>query len=279
MRFNIFNRPKKIAVITGATGGVGRALVQCLLKQNYRIVMIARNLAQLEQISLHFGKHVTGCVCDISQATEVHYLCHDIQSRFGQIDVLVHSAGNIYPGSLFNQNDKTIQDQIQVNLTGAIYITKGLLPLIKRKGSIIFINSLSGLFPLKNSAVYSASKFGLRGFALALALELRKKNIYVSSIHPAAINTKMLRQEVKDGGSLLNFCTPPLSTDIICQTVLKAIRQKKLEYFIPKWLGFQIKLIMLKPFLLHLLMPYMEKKGKKGKEAWQQQFPSDFNDS
>lgn len=268
MRLQFFKRSKKVAVITGATGGLGKNLVKRLSDEHYRIIMVARSLKQLEQISLHFGKDVTGCLCDISHNNEIAYLCNDLKSRFGQIDVLIHSAGTIYPGSVDTQTDQMIIDQIQVNLTGAILITKGLLPLMRRKSSIVFINSLGGLLPLKNSALYSASKFGLRGFALALSMELRPKNIYVSSIFPGAIETKMLHKEMKSGGSLLNFCSPPLSTQIVCSTVLKAIRQKKLEYFLPKWSGFQIKALMFQPSLVRLLMPLLEKKGQKGQNIW-----------
>ncbi|MDI2091351.1 SDR family NAD(P)-dependent oxidoreductase [Commensalibacter oyaizuii] len=268
MRFNIFTRSKKVAVVTGATGGLGKQLVKHLLAKHYKVVMVARNLMQMEQISLHFGKNVTSCICDISQPNEIHYLLQEIRSRFGQIDALIHCAGNIYPGPLDLQSDDMIQKQIQTNLTGAIIVTKELLPLLKRNSSIIFINSLGGLLPLKGSALYSAGKFGLRGFALALSMELRPKRIYVSSIFPGAIDTKMLRQEIKNGGSNLNFCTPPLSADEVCRTVITALRKKKQEYYLPKWSGIQIKLVMLKPALVQLLMPYMERKGKKGKKIW-----------
>lgn len=271
MRFNFFKRSKKVAIITGATGGLGKDLVKHLSTEHYRIIMVARSLKQLEQISLHFGEEVTGCLCDISHNNEIAYLCNDLRSRFGQIDVLIHSAGTICPGPLDTQTDQMITDQIQVNLTGAILITKGLLPLMKRNSSIIFINSLGGLLPLKHSALYSASKFGLRGFALALSMELRPKRIYVSSIFPGAIETQMLHKEMKCGGSILNFCSPPLPTKTVCSTVLKAIRQKKLEYFLPKWSGWQIKPLMMQPALVRFLMPLLEKKGKKGQKVWQDQ--------
>ncbi|CAI3937219.1 Short-chain dehydrogenase (YqjQ) [Commensalibacter communis] len=271
MRFNFFKRSKKVAVITGATGGLGKDLVKRLLNEQYRVIMVARNMKQLEQISLQFGKEVTGCLCDISHNNEIAYLCHDIRSRFGQINVLIHSAGTINPGSLDTQTDQMITEQIQVNLTGAILITKGLLPLMKRNSSIIFINSLGGLLPLKHSALYSASKFGLRGFALALSLELRPKRIYVSSIFPGAIETQMLHREMKCGGSILNFCSPPLSTEIVCDTVIKAIRQRKLEYFLPKWSGLQIKPLMMLPGLIRFIMPILEKKGRKGQKTWKNQ--------
>ncbi|CAI3938428.1 Short-chain dehydrogenase (YqjQ) [Commensalibacter communis] len=271
MRFNFFKRSKKVAVITGATGGLGKDLVKRLLNEQHRVIMVARNMKQLEQISLQFGKEVTGCLCDISHNNEIAYLCHDIRSRFGQINVLIHSAGTINPGPLDTQTDQMIAEQIQVNLTGAILITKGLLPLMKRNSSIIFINSLGGLLPLKHSALYSASKFGLRGFALALSLELRPKRIYVSSIFPGAIETQMLHREMKCGGSILNFCSPPLSTEIVCDTVIKAIRQHKLEYFLPKWSGLQIKPLMMLPGLIRFIMPILEKKGRKGQKTWKSQ--------
>lgn len=270
MNFNIFNQSKKVAVLIGATGGLGKHLIQHLLERNYDVVIVARNLVQLEQISLQFGKAVTSCACDITRTSDIQYLCNTIQKQFGHIDALIHSAGNIHPGLFSEQSDATIVDQIQVNLTGAAHVTKTLLPLMSKNSSIIFINSLGGLLPLKGSALYSASKCGLRGFALALAQELRPDRIYVSSIFPAAIETEMLHQEIKAGGSPLNFCSPPLSPDIVCRTIIKAIKQKRLEYYLPKLAGLQIKLLMLKPSFINLIMPHLERMGKKGQKIWQE---------
>ncbi len=274
MNINIFKQSYKIAVLTGATGGVGKTLVSHLLKEHYKIIMIARNLAQLEQISLNYGNKVVACICDISHLNEIQYLCEEIKTNFKHIDALIHCAGNIYPGSFESLSDQMILKQIQVNLNGAIFLTKGLLPLMRKKSSIIFMNSLGGIFPLKNSTLYSASKYGLRGFALSLAMELRPKKIYVSSIYPGAINTPMLHKEMQNGGSLLNFSSPPLTPKTVCKTVIKALKEKKLEYFIPKWSGLQTKLIMLKPsFILHL-MPFIEKICKKRKKIWHEKNPS-----
>lgn len=273
MNLNFLKPSKKIAVLTGATGGLGKELVSYLLKDHYEVIMIARNLAQMEQISLHYSKKVTAFVCDISHLHEIQYLCEDLKKYINHINVLIHCAGSIHPGLFAHQSDQMIQTQLQVNLNGAIFLTKGLLPLMKKKSSIIFINSLGGIFPLKRSALYSASKYGLRGFALALAMELRPKKIYVSSIFPGAINTSMLHNEMKNGGSLLNFCSPPLNPKTVCKTVIKAIHQKRLEYYLPKWSGLQTKLIMLKPSLIVWLMPLMEKIGKKRKKIWQDNNP------
>lgn len=273
MNLNFFKQSKKIAVLTGASGGLGEKLVPYLLKERYEVIMVARNLAQMEQISLHFGKKVTAYVCDISQLNEVQYLCETLQKKLTHINALIHCAGSIYPGLFIHQSDEMIQTQIQVNLTGSIFITKGLLPLMKKKSSIIFINSLGGIFPLKRSALYSASKYGLRGFALSLAMELRSRKIYVSSIFPGAINTKMLRNEMKNGGSPLNFCSPPLTPETVCKTVIKAIHQKRLEYYLPKWSGLQTKLLMVRPSLILRLMPFMEKFGKKRQEIWENDHP------
>lgn len=268
MRLNIFKQAKKTAIITGATGGLGQTLVSFLLKEHYTIIMIARNMAQMEQISLRFGNKVIARVCNIANLHEIEYLCEDIRQNSSPIDLLVHCAGNIYPGLFEDQTDAMIESQIQVNLAAPIFLTKGLIPAMRKKSSIIFINSLGGIFPLKRSAVYSASKFGLRGFALSLAMELHPKKIYVSSIFPGAINTSMLHNEMKNGGSLLNFCAPPLATETVCHTVLKAIKQKRLEYFLPQFSGVQVKFLMNFPALIPKFMPFMEKIGEKRKKTW-----------
>lgn len=268
MNLNIFKQSDKIAVLTGATGGLGKKLVSYLLKEHYKIIMVARNIAQLEQISLHYGEQVIPRLCDLSHLNEIQYLCKEIQKQYKHLDALIHCAGNIYPGSFESLDDHLILNQLQVNLNGAIFLTKGLIPLMRKKSSIIFMNSLGGIFPLKNSALYSASKYGLRGFSLSLAMELRPKKIYVSSIYPGAINTAMLHNEMRNGGSLLNFCSPPLPIDVVCKTVMKALRKKELEYYIPKWSGLQTKLLMLKPSVILHLMPLLERICKKRKKLW-----------
>lgn len=268
MNYNIFRKQRKIAVVTGATGGLGRNLIQPLLNHHYDIIIVGRNQTQLQQVVNQYGQRITACICDISRPEEIQYLCEDIRIRFGSIHALIHCAGMIYPGAFILQSETTILEQIQTNLTGTILLTRGLVPLMNKGSSIIFINSLGGLMPLKNSALYSASKFGLRGFALALSMELKSRRISVSSIFPAAIDTHMLHREIEEGGSMLNFCSPPLPVHAVCRTIIKALYQKKLEYYLPRSSAIQIKAMMLKPALIKLLMPIMERIGKKGYKEW-----------
>lgn len=132
-------------------------------------------------------EYVSGDITISATAVRLAEVCRE---KFGRLDLLVNNAGIFLMGSIEEFDEHAWDKILAVNLKGAFLVTKALIGLLKEsKGQIVFINSVGGQVGLKNLSAYSASKFGLRGFADSLRLELESFGIRVTSIYPHAMNS------------------------------------------------------------------------------------------
>ena len=181
-----------IAIITGASTGIGKHISIKLANNNFHVILISRNEKKLKLVKEHIKKIGNDCsiICaDVCNESSIKKINSEIANK--KVDVLVNNAGV----GIFNKiTDTSISDwdkQINTNLRGSFLMTKMVVDkMIENKsGKIVFINSVAGLNPYPFSAAYVASKYGLRGFSSSLREELREHNIKVISIHPGAIDT------------------------------------------------------------------------------------------
>ena len=186
---------KKVAIITGASRGIGRAVALDLAKQGYILVLIARTAEKLKEVADIIKK--SGGLCDayptdISNFTQIDQIMDSIISKHERVDVLFNNAGIIHRGSE-NLTHEQINSVIDINLKGAIYITNKVIPVMKQQksGYIINLSSRSGVEGSPGSSVYSASKFGLVGYSESLFHGLMQDGIKVTAICPDYVNTDM----------------------------------------------------------------------------------------
>ena len=179
---------RKVAVVTGCSYGLGLEIADRLIDEGYFVCGLSRSQPPLKLFSA--PDTFQWIECDVSNAEEVR-LAFDKMGVF--IDVLVNNAGVFEYGEFCTQSMKTIDKIIDVNVKGAMYVTKAAQKYIVRGGNIFFINSVAGLYEIKNEAVYAASKHALTAFAGILGEELRNDGIRVTSIHPGGIDTPMQR--------------------------------------------------------------------------------------
>tara|TARA_B100000029_G_C17592206_1_gene962917 strand:+ start:1889 stop:2593 length:705 start_codon:yes stop_codon:yes gene_type:complete len=181
-----------IAVITGASSGIGESIAYKLSEYNYHIVIIARSINKLSLIKEKIKTECTAIKADLSNPKEIKRVVSKIENP-QNIEVLVNNAGI----GIFNKvQDTSLKDwdsQINTNLRAPFLITKAFLPYMinKNMGKIIFINSVAGLNPYPFGSAYVASKYGMRGFSSTLREEVRQNNIKVISIHPGAVDTPL----------------------------------------------------------------------------------------
>ena len=183
---------KPIAIITGASTGIGRSLAVKLSKQ-YLVYLISRNKENLNKTKELINAQNNDCkiiVSDISKTESMNDIYSQIEHK-EKIELLINNAGI---GVFKSITDTTIKDwdnTINTNLRGSFLMTKMIIDNLKSKqnGKIVFISSVAGLQPYKNSTAYVASKYAIRGFSASLREELREFNIKVMTVFPGAVNT------------------------------------------------------------------------------------------
>ncbi|MFB6457393.1 3-ketoacyl-ACP reductase [Chitinophaga sp. Hz27] len=195
----------KKALITGAGKGIGRALALALAAEGVDIALMGRTLEPLEAVATEVRTHgvktaiATGNVGNIE---EVNAAVAKLSAELGAIDILINNAGISTFGGFMELTPERWEEIIQVNLLGAYYVTRAVLPsMIERKtGDIINISSTAGQRGAPLTSAYSASKFGLLGMTESLMLEVRKHNIRVSALTPSTIATDMAKElKLTDG--------------------------------------------------------------------------------
>ena len=184
---------KKVAIITGASTGIGKHISVELSKKEYIVILISRSKDKLKSVKKIIDKNGHDCIIiesDISKESSVDEIFKKIKS-FNNIDILINNAGLGIFNKIENISNSDWDVQINTNLKGSFMMTRNIIPIMKKNnnGKIVFINSVAGLKPYPYSSAYVASKFGLRGFASSIREELRKDNIKVISVHPGAIDT------------------------------------------------------------------------------------------
>lgn len=187
-----------IAIVTGATRGIGYAIAEALLEAGGKVMITGRSdagvSAAVAKLSAHVGDpaRVLGRAVDVRVRAAVNTLVADTVRHFGSLDVLVNNAGV----GIFTEVEKTTDDDwaqvIDTNLTGVFYCSRAAIPVLKRRGGgwIINIASLAGRNYFANGAAYCASKAGLVAFSESLMLEVRNDNIRVSVIMPGSVATE-----------------------------------------------------------------------------------------
>ena len=184
---------KKVIVITGASDGLGKTLTECLSKEN-NVIALATTEEKLQKVAE--DNNCNYKVCDVSDYHQVEKCTNEIIGEFGKIDILINNAGLWIQEELEENDEKRIHDVIDVNLLGVIYMTKAVIPIMKKNqdGIIININSQAGINHKAERVVYNASKWGVTGFSKSLQDEVAKYGIRVTDIMPGMLKTDMFNK-------------------------------------------------------------------------------------
>ena len=170
-------------LLTGASGGIGHAIARAIAPRTADLILTARRTEVLEPLAADVGARVVRC--DLALQADVEQLIE----QAGRVDVLIANAGLPASGLLLDLTQAEIDRMLEINLRSPIALARALAPgmVDRRRGHLAFISSLSGKTASPASSVYSATKFGLRGFALGLREDLRTHGVGVSVILPGFI--------------------------------------------------------------------------------------------
>ncbi|MEW5978159.1 MAG: SDR family oxidoreductase [Acidobacteriota bacterium] len=187
---------QKVAVVTGGSKGIGKAIAAALLEEGTKVVIGARSENELQrcvdQLKSGANARVQGIVCDVREMTQVRRLIQSAVDEFGGLDILVNNAAVGVFGAIDEIAPEQWREVIDTNLTGVFHCCHAAVPHLKKRGGgyIINISSLAGKNAFPGGAAYNASKFGLNGFSEAIMQDLRYDNIRVSYVMPGSVNTR-----------------------------------------------------------------------------------------
>ncbi len=198
---------KKVAVVTGASQGIGLAFCRVLIDRGVTVFGIARNRKRLTVAENELGQAFHAIPCDVGIAAEVAEDVDSVVSKAGRIDILVNNAGIGIFGPVETLSTDDWVRLMDTNVNGVFYCTRAVVPIMKAQnerngfgGHIVNISSVAGLVGNPSLSGYNLTKFGMRGFSDALMKELRHDGIKVSGIYPGSVATEFLEGGSEAGG-------------------------------------------------------------------------------
>jgi NAD(P)-dependent dehydrogenase (short-subunit alcohol dehydrogenase family) len=179
----------KVAIVTGASKGMGRHFVAALVAEGARVACLARQSEQFDTLAAEHGDHVLPIVCDVSSPEQVTSAIEQIARHFGRIDILVNNAAIFHPFAFEHGTDAMIRDHLEVNVLGVAWSIRAAIPhLRKTKGQIVSISSESVALPFPMLALYAATKAAIETLSEGLRSELRSDDIRVTVLRSGSVS-------------------------------------------------------------------------------------------
>ena len=182
-------------VITGGSKGMGKAMAQKFASAGNEIIICSRNENELAETSKELNEKFPGSVnyfsADLTDKSDVQKFSNYILQKNMPVDILINNAGSFLPGSVYNEEEGTLEKMIAINLYSAYHLTRALLPSMmkKKQGHIFNMCSIAALNAYSNGGSYSISKYALMGFSKNLREEMKPFNIKVTTVYPGAVYT------------------------------------------------------------------------------------------
>lgn len=194
----------KVAIVTGASRGIGRAIAELFAREGAAVVICGRKQQTLDELAKEFAPspgRIVPVACHVGRLDELHHLVERTTKDFGNIDILVNNAGtNIAQGPAVEMTDEQFDKMVDVNLKSAYRLTRLVAPGMSARGSgsIINIASIAGIRPQFQSLLYSMTKAALIMLTQSYALELGPSGVRVNAIAPGLVETKLSEYYWKD---------------------------------------------------------------------------------
>jgi short-subunit dehydrogenase len=254
----------KVALVTGASAGIGLEVSRKLAALGARVAMVARTEKTLRAAAVPGAEVFPLDVADLGQLAA---LPAQVVERMGSLDVVVNNAGLHHRGPALGIDPLSLATMVTVNLAAPVVLTRAAAPLMKRGGSIVNVASLAGMVPMRNQATYGATKMGLRCFSLAMRDELAPLGISVSAVSPGPVDTGFFGEELERVNDIV-FSQPMSTAAEVADAVVVCIREGTAEIAVPWLSGKLCTLGYLSPRLLSALRPGMERRGARNKAKY-----------
>lgn len=224
----------RVAVVTGAASGIGRAAAVHLARAGARVAAVDQAAPALNELAAS-QPEISAFQCDVSDAEAVSRAAEEIVNRLGEVNRLVNAAGICLPGRTAEAPSSDFRRIMEVNYLGTVHWVKAVLPAMRarRSGEIVTIASIAGWMPTPSLPAYCASKFAVVGFTECLAEDVAGDGIRVLCVCPPAVNTAML-SVMLEGGAIPRKATrfvKPLSPEAVIEAMEEALSSKRVFLF------------------------------------------------
>jgi short-subunit dehydrogenase len=242
----------RVALVTGASSGIGEQLARDLAARGMRVALLARRAERLTALAAALGGEgrALALPADVGDRAAVEDAVAAARQRFGRLDLVVNAAG-VARHVLFKDHDLAdIEALVRTNLLGTIYVLKAALPALRATGggAIVNVSSVAGKLGQPDESVYAATKFGVTGLSESIAYELAPLGIHVLTVYPALVRTEMFTPEIlarmPERATRTFIGAPEFSA-----AVLRALERGALEVTVPSYVGIAYVLRTLLPAL------------------------------
>ena len=249
----------KVAVITGASMGIGEALARLFAREGAKVVLSSRELARVEAARARVGvnERTLAITCDVRNREEIDRLVSLTLHNFGRIDVWVNNAGFGLRDSVAHMDMNACRSMYETNLFGTIECMQAIIPVMRRQasGTIINISSVAGHIAVPFSAAYSSTKFAMNAIGKAARLELVGSGVHVMTVCPGWIDTPFHDNAVKGAEHMrLGERRKGISADRVAKAVLHGYLKQKREVVVPWTNHISIKIYQLFPQIVEKAM-------------------------
>jgi short-subunit dehydrogenase len=223
----------KVVVVTGGTDGIGKALVDALLRMGARVATCGRNHDKIYRLQSEYpSAYLHAMLADVSSENDCRRLMESTIRAFGGIDILINNAGISMRALLKEANLEVIRSVMDINFYGTVYCTKHALDsLIERKGTIVGVSSIAGYRGLPGRSGYSASKFALQGWLESIKTEMMAEGVHVMWVCPGFTTSNIrfaaLDKNAENTGNTTMDEGKMMSAEECAERILKAVRKKK----------------------------------------------------
>jgi short-subunit dehydrogenase len=260
----------KVALVTGASSGIGLAVARKLTARGARVALVARSRDKLAAIARELGDaRAAGFPLDVTDRAGLAALPGAVVERFGRLDIVVNNAGVNHRGPVRERSAVELAEILDTNLVAPVLLTQAALARLGPGGVVVNVASLAGKVPVPDEATYSGSKAGLRAFARALGVELREhgSGVRVCTVCPGPVDTGFFGDDLARVPDLV-FSQPMSSADEVADAVLRAIDSDVAELDVPVLSGKLATLGYLSPRVFASLRPLLERQGARNKARY-----------
>jgi NAD(P)-dependent dehydrogenase (short-subunit alcohol dehydrogenase family) len=262
----------RTAVVTGAGGGLGRAIAAELIGRGYRVHVTDVDAGAADRVAAELGNEARGTALDVRDETACRGLAESL-GRAGSLDLWVNNAGVFFSGPPWEQSAETRQTMLDVNVTGLMNGTLAALGPMRTtgRGQIINIVSLAGIVAAPGEVAYSASKHAAMAFTLGTLFDLRRsgiKGIQLSAVCPDGIWTPMLEDKLDDPDAAPSFSGRLLTAEEVAKEVGKLTERPRPILIVPRWRGPALRFYDLFPSLGLRLLPLIIWDARRRQRAY-----------